>query len=290
VPDPTTGAPVFNPALPLFVSSPSAGNFGVVPAEQNGLEAVENAFVPSSGLANSFLGSPALSLAGTFFDDIQVDFLIEATQADSRSTLLTAPRLTFTNGHQASLFVGGTISAVTGVTAITNASAGAFDPVVTPIPFGVSLVVEGFVSADRRFVTLLLDVQIATPPDLTNTSFTSAAVAGSGDQGGDAEPIVSGTFSLPQQEANLIRTSVTVPDKGTLLLGGQRVSSEVEIESGVPVLSSIPVLNRFFTNRITEQSDSTLLVLVKPTIIIMGEEEERNFPGLQDRLSRNIDF
>ena len=48
-----------------------------------------------------------------------------------------------------------------------------------------------------------------------------------------------------------VQTTVTVPDQGTILLGGQRLVTEQEIESGVPVLSKVPLLNRFFTNRIT---------------------------------------
>jgi len=54
----------------------------------------------------------------------------------------------------------------------------------------------------------------------------------------------------------------------------------------VPVLSKIPILSRFFSNRIDTKEDQTLLVLVKPTILIQNEEEEINFPGLLDQLGR----
>ena len=61
--------------------------------------------------------------------------------------------------------------------------------------------------------------------------------------------------------------------------------TEVEVESGVPVLSKLPLLNRFFSNRITSREDQTLLILVKPTVIIQSEEEELNYPGLADQLA-----
>jgi type II secretory pathway component GspD/PulD (secretin) len=82
-----------------------------------------------------------------------------------------------------------------------------------------------------------------------------------------------------------INTTVTVPDKGTVLLGGQRDVQEFEIEVGVPLLSKIPVVNRFFTNRITSKSESTLLLLIRPEIIIQQEEEDALFPGLRQQLS-----
>jgi type II secretory pathway component GspD/PulD (secretin) len=68
------------------------------------------------------------------------------------------------------------------------------------------------------------------------------------------------------------------------MLGGQRLVDEVEVETGVPVLSKIPILSRFFSNRIDVKEEKTLLVLLKPTILIQNEEEERHFPGLLDQL------
>jgi len=72
---------------------------------------------------------------------------------------------------------------------------------------------------------------------------------------------------------------------GTILLGGQRLTTEQEVESGVPVLSKIPILNRLFTNRIMSREEQTLLILLKPTILIQSEQEEKNYPGLSDSLN-----
>ena len=47
------------------------------------------------------------------------------------------------------------------------------------------------------------------------------------------------------------------------------------------MLSKIPVISRFFTNTSTVKDERTLLILVKPTVIIQSELEEQNFPGLQ---------
>ena len=54
---------------------------------------------------------------------------------------------------------------------------------------------------------------------------------------------------------------------------------------GVPLLSKIPVVNRFFTNRITSKSETTLLLLIRPEIIIQQEEEDALFPGLRQQLA-----
>ena len=60
---------------------------------------------------------------------------------------------------------------------------------------------------------------------------------------------------------------------------------ETELEAGVPVLSKIPVLNRLFTNTSLSKDERTLLILVKPSIIIQREEEDTRFPGMLDNPS-----
>ena len=67
-------------------------------------------------------------------------------------------------------------------------------------------------------------------------------------------------------------------------LGGQRTVTEVEIEAGVPVLSKIPIVNRFFTNRLTSKEEMTMLLLIRPEIIIQRENEDELFPGLSEQL------
>ena len=84
----------------------------------------------------------------------------------------------------------------------------------------------------------------------------------------------AGTIDLPIMEGAFIRTTVSVPDKGTILLGGQRQINEIEIETGVPVLSKIPFINRFFTNRISSKDEKTLLILVSPSVIMTGSDGE----------------
>ena len=60
----------------------------------------------------------------------------------------------------------------------------------------------------------------------------------------------------------------------------RELADETEIEAGVPLLSKIPLLKRAFTNRSTVKNEQSLLILVKPTIIIQTEQEHEAFPQL----------
>ena len=92
--------------------------------------------------------------------------------------------------------------------------------------------------------------------------------------------ILTAFIEAPEIEITEAKATVSVPDGGTLLMGGQRIVGEIEVEAGVPVLSKVPFLKRFFTNRSKAKDERTLLILIKPTIIIQNEEEDRLFPGL----------
>jgi type II secretory pathway component GspD/PulD (secretin) len=221
--------------------------------------------------------APALGIAGQFLDDIQVDFLIQATQADKRTVQLTAPRLTFTNGQTSNIYVVTQQAFVSDLQPVTAESAVGFDPTIGVISEGVTMLVEGVVSADRRYVTMNIDAGVARIDGFAQQAVTAVT----GGQLVNSRETQS-FLQLPTLTVTRVRTTATVPDEGTLLIGGQRLITEVEVETGVPVLSKIPILNRFFTNRLESKEEQTLLVLLKPTILIQSEEEEKAFPGLLD--------
>ncbi|MBX3365589.1 MAG: hypothetical protein KF866_12600 [Phycisphaeraceae bacterium] len=237
--------------------------------------------MPTEGLASTILGrAPALGVTGQFLDDIQVDFLVQATQADRRTVSLTAPRLTFTNGQTSNIYVVRQVGFVSDLQPVVSDSAVGFDPTIEPVSEGVRMLVDGIVSADRRFVTMNIDAAIAEIEGIAREPVT--AVAG-GQLVSSAQ--TNAFVQIPTVTVTRVQTTVTVPDQGTILLGGQRLVNEVEVETGVPVLSKIPILNRFFSNRITSKEESTLLILLKPTVLVSGEEEERQFPGLAEQLN-----
>lgn len=242
------------------------------------------ALLSEGDFANTILGAaPALGIAGQFLDDVQVDFLIQATQADKRTVQMTAPRLTFTNGQTANIYVVTQQAFVSDLTPVTGDSAVGFDPEVETVSEGVTLLVEGVISSDRRYVTLNVDAGVGRIDGFAQQA-VSAVAGGQLVNSADTQSFIQ----LPTVTVTRVRTTATVPDEGTILLGGQRLVTEVEVETGVPVLSKIPIINRFFTNRLESKEEQTLLILLKPTVLIQTEEEEKSFPGLLDSVRSGL--
>ena len=205
---------------------------------------------------------PALAVSGTFLDDFQANFIIQATQAHKESRTMIAPRLTLSNGQMANFSVGKEIAYVSGLTPVVSDNGlPGYRPTVSTRTQGTQMEVRATVSADRRYVTLQMRPQVAGLATFERI------------QVGENE-----TLMLPTQDQTEIETTVTVPDGGTVLLGGQRFATEEETEVGVPILSKVPILNRLFTNRAKFRDATTILILVKATILIQDELEDEYEP------------
>ena len=252
-----------------------------VNVQQQGLPLIQLLGAGLKGtVASAALANPALTVGFTYLDDVQVDLLVQATQADQRALTLTAPRLTLFNGSRSWISFGGSQAYVANVQASTGDSAGAFTPVIQNLRTGFVLDIEAVTSADRRYVSMT--VQFAQNILVKFDTATTSGAAGGGDFGRSSN--FTATFQLPNVAVTQINTAVSCPDKGTILLGGRREVAETEIEVGVPVLSKVPFVNRFFTNSVTSKIETTTLLLIRPEIIIQQEAEDLLFPGLSDQL------
>ncbi len=82
------------------------------------------------------------------------------------------------------------------------------------------------------------------------------------------------TVQLPVLAVTTVNTTVSVPDGGTVLMGGIKRMSEGRTERGVPMLSNLPYVNRLFKNVAIGRETQSLMMMVTPRIIIQEEEEQ----------------
>jgi type II secretory pathway component GspD/PulD (secretin) len=226
----------------------------------------------------------ALNISGGILSNYQLSLLIHATQQSEHSTILTAPRVTLFNGQQGFITVtqqqnfvasftqtAGTGGIIGGVGSVgTNLS-------IATLSTGVVLEVQPTVSADHRYVVMTIQPSLATLVALNTFNITGQITATAAGNNNGAAAALPGFVQLPVIQLTQVAATVSVPDGGTLLLGGQRLVGETEVEAGVPVLSSIPIINRLFTNRSYVRDTGVLLILVRPHIIIQKEWERKQF-------------
>ncbi len=232
----------------------------------------------------------AFSMAGSFLDNIQVDFLMRATQAHQRSRSLEAPHVTVFNGEEATVRFDVSQPYVRNMQAETGNAVGMYTPDIQDTGTGIELVIAPTITVDKRYV--ILNVEVAQYKLLEMKTFvfnqagtgTTDTTGGDTTIGGDNDNINTASTGIIQQpvtQDNNIQTRVSVPDGGTLLLGGQKITGEIEKEIGVPGLSKIPIVKRLFTNKSIVKDESVLLILIKPKIILQQEQEDLRFGALK---------
>lgn len=246
--------------------------------------------VPSSlgGITTSTIPTSALDLGfswGSPLDDFQVDFLIRATQMHRNTKSLSAPKVMVMNREAANIeviterrvktdaaFTTETLTTLAG----TDRTYAYFDHTIEDIDTGVMLNIMPTITEDKKYVLL----RIITYMDMLNNLETDVAVGMMPTAGGGVEEITE-EYNLPSVQTSSVETRVSVPDRGTVLLGGLTMSAEYEVEAGVPGLSKLPILGRLFSNRSTVKDKSILLILVKPTIVLRDEAEQDAIASLK---------
>ena len=149
------------------------------------------------------------------------------------------------------------------------------DPIPDVVSDGITLDVRPIVSSDRRYVTIELRPTVASlfpaPPSVFSITINLAV------PGNPVTPALPVNIETPILNVQRLRTTVVVPDRGTLLIGGLTVFFEENAESSIPVWRNLPILGNLGSEKVKGAQKRQLLIIVKARIIIPDEEERRKF-------------
>jgi general secretion pathway protein D len=274
------------------VQAPLVGDLATVTADLD-LPFRQGNFNVAQPQFGGFNPSSAATFGFAILSDIEAYFLINAAQGDTRTNVLNAPKVTLFNGQQA--FVSDTSQTpfVISVIPVVGEFAAAQQPVIVVLNEGTLMSIQAVVSEDRRYVRLTVvpffseigDVDIFTFDGSTTTNTSASSNTTDGDDDGTNESAdlaqnqqvttAGTTVQLPTFQFVSVTTTVSVPDGGTVLLGGIKRLSEGRREFGVPLLSKVPYINRLFRNVGIGRETDSLMMMVTPRIIIQEEEEQK---------------
>ncbi len=248
------------------------------------------AAVPQFGGFQDGIGG---SVGFAILSQLEMFFFMNAAQGDARSNVLQAPRVTMFDGQFASITDTVQRPFVTSLIPVVGDFAVAQQPVIVVLNEGTILNVQSTISPDKRFVRLTLNPSFSQIEKVdtftfegTRTTNSSSIKKGTNllnpeeaevsETEDDEDTVIAGTtVQQPSFAQTSVTTTVSVPDGGTILLGGIKRMRESRIERGVPILSKIPYLNRLFKNSAIGRETSTLMLTVTPRIIIQEEEEQK---------------
>ncbi len=243
-----------------------------------------------------------ISFGMAILSDIEAFMFVRAAQGDRRSNVMFAPKITLFNGQMGSVTSMTMRPFVMSLTPVASAFNIGYQPEIAVIGDGTSLSVQAVVSADRRYVRLSVLPLFQNVTDVFTFSYLSAGGgAGGGTGGGIGGGIggggtgggiggggtgggggnnnnnsAAGTVTVQQPVVTMVSVStvVSVPDGGTVLLGGVKSLREGRNMAGVPILNKIPYISRLFKNTGVGRETTSLMMMVTPRIIIQEEQEQ----------------
>lgn len=221
---------------------------------------IENLYDSELGNDN-FKATGGMSFQWTFLNDLEMELILRAVAKSERVQLVTAPRVLVFNTARANLTVLNQVAYVRDYDVEIAQGASIADPIIDIVQDGVILDVKPVVSADRRFIKLEVRPTVAVLKRPIQELAT-----GLGSQ-------TAVTIQLPELEISRVRTTLPIPDGGTVLLGGFKIHESTDQRSGIPFLNKIPFLSFLFERKGNYVSNRKLLILLKAGIVIPEEHE-----------------
>lgn len=252
-----------NAAVPGLVGTgTSPGVFFDDGADGDIMGRVENLYDQVLGGRNDGLtNAGGLSLQYAFLDDTEVEVVLRAVSKQERSEEIEAPRLLIYNNTRASMHYLRNIAYIRDFEVEIAQAAAVANPLIGTVHDGVALDVRPVVDSDLRFITMELRPTVMTL-QLPIPTFTTTLGVG--------QPI---SIQLPEVTLQRVRTTVTMPDGGTMMLGGMRLVERQNLRSTVPLLGSLPGLSWLFSRNGTSVQNRKILILIRARIVLMEEME-----------------
>lgn len=228
--------PLRNQSLPV---APNPGNISLPTPGQ--LAGISDMMYGSSAFGLGIIGN-VLSHNGKSY--LTLGGLLSALDQDGDTTVVLNPRIMAQDTQQASFFVGQTIPFQTTSTVIQET--GSVTQNIEYEDIGVNLVVTSTI-APNNVVTLQIEQTIS--------ELHSAQ--------GVLTPVTDKTFAA---------TRLQVPDGCFLVMSGHIRDKLTKIVSGVPLLSSLPLIKGLFSRSIDQRQKRNIMIFIKPKVISSFEE------------------
>lgn len=290
----TTGTGTFASNYPFSSTGVAVGTNPITAGNRSGTGAISSdsidGLIKGASTAGSTLAPGILAFSGVFTDP-QFQVVIRALAQKKGVDLMSAPSVTTKSGQQASVEVvrefiyptefdppqipqttGNGVN-TTSVLGTSGGGTGSFP--VTPTtptafemrPVGVRMEVEPTLGADGYTIDLNLAPEVTEFEGFIN--YGSPIQTGASDALGNPTTVVltENKIEQPVFSSRKLKTSVTVFDGATVVMGGLIREDVQNVEDKVPLLGDIPILGRLFQTKAEDHYKRNLMIFVTASLI-----------------------
>lgn len=222
----------------------SSGTNGLTPLSPEAATLAQMAQVATASL-------PGIQVA-TFFMGA-IDVYIKALTATSRFRVASRPSIFTANNKKAVIFNGRKIAVPTST--VTTLGAG-----------GSSSTTTGSQQSNIQYQDVVLKIEVV-PLINSAREITLQIIQTNDNIIPGATTDIGGGVSVPEISTQELTTTVNVPDRSTILLGGLITQRDAKVVDGVPFLSSVPLMGNLFKSTVDSTNRQELVVLIQPSVI-----------------------
>ena len=204
-----------------------------------------NAFIVNLPAAVGKGAGGALGISfGKLGGKLSLDLQLSAMQTTGNGKILSNPKVLTLNTKEAKISSGTDIPVQTISSTATGAGGSTTTGGVQTISANLSLSAIPTITNDNRIV-MVIKVEKAEP---------------------DFSRVVTGIPTITRRSAD---AQLVVNNGETVVLGGILIKSEGESESGIPLLSKIPLIGWLFKNKGRTADKRELMIFITPRIVVM---------------------
>jgi general secretion pathway protein D len=237
---------------------PSAGMFYDDGGDGDFRATTQNFFGSPLGNALSTVGGLSFQLA--YLSNLELSAILRAVEKSSTFELVNDQVLSVHNTQRAYVQVINQRAYIQDFDVEVAQFQAVADPQINVLHEGVVLDVRPTIHTDRR--TLTLEIQPTVAKVVALRSFSSTL-------GGNTSPV---EFQLPELQVQSVFTTATIPDGGSLLLGGLSNVRNIERRAEVPWFAKIPIVGFFFKQEGYNDENKSLLILIRARITDVRDE------------------
>jgi type II secretion system protein D len=224
--------------------------------DQSGVTPISPAAATMAQMSQVAVGAlPGMQIATFILGSI--DLYINALTATTRFRIASRPAVFTANNKKATIYNGQKIAIPTST--VTTLGAG-----------GSQNTTSGSQQSNIQYQDVVLKIEVV--PLINSAKEISLQIVQTNDTLSQNSQAIGGGVQVPDINTQELNTTVIVPDRATVLLGGLVTQTDTKNVAGVPFLSTVPLMGNLFksTSDITNRQE--LVVMIQPTVVQDNKE------------------
>jgi len=181
-----------------------------------------------------------------------IDLYINALTATTKFRIVSRPSVFTANNKKATIFNGSKIAVPTST--VTTLGGG-----------GSATATSGSQQSNIQYQDVVLKIEVV--PLINSAREISLQIVQTNDTISPNSTNIGGGVTVPEINTQELNTTVIVPDRSTILLGGLVTQQDTKNVAGVPFVSTIPLLGNLFKSTSDTTDRTELVVLIQPSVV-----------------------